>query len=79
MNSRFQSPLSSRYASEEMSKNFSDMKKISTWRRLWVYLAKAEKVGALGLLIYYFSLYYYLHFVFSFIHLVISIVGCFTL
>jgi len=30
-----------------MSFNFSEMKKFSTWRRLWVYLAKAEK--ALGL------------------------------
>lgn len=43
MTSRFQSPLSSRYASREMSENFSDMKKFSTWRKLWVYLAKAEK------------------------------------
>lgn len=40
---RYQSPLSTRYASKEMSYNFSDMKKFSTWRRLWVFLAKAEK------------------------------------
>lgn len=26
-----------------MAYNFSDMKKFSTWRRLWINLAKAEK------------------------------------
>lgn len=40
---RYQSPLSTRYASEEMNYNFSDMKKFSTWRRLWVYLAKSQQ------------------------------------
>lgn len=40
----WKSPLSSRYASIEMRKNFSDVKKFSTWRRLWLYLATAEKV-----------------------------------
>ncbi|KAF7488193.1 Adenylosuccinate lyase [Sarcoptes scabiei] len=40
---RYQSPLSMRYASDEMNYNFSDMKKFSTWRRLWIILAKAEK------------------------------------
>ena len=40
---RYQSPLSMRYASEEMNQNFSDMKKFSTWRRLWIILAKGEK------------------------------------
>jgi adenylosuccinate lyase len=40
----YRSPLSTRYASKEMQYNFSDMKKFSTWRKLWVYLAKAEKV-----------------------------------
>ena len=39
----YQSPLGSRYASTEMKFNFSDQKKFSTWRRLWVILAKAEK------------------------------------
>ncbi|RWS15170.1 adenylosuccinate lyase-like protein [Dinothrombium tinctorium] len=39
----YQTPLSSRYASEEMSYNFSESKKFSTWRRLWLFLAKAEK------------------------------------
>lgn len=41
--SKFKSPLASRYASDEISYNFSDMKKFSTWRRLWIYLAEAEK------------------------------------
>ena len=40
----YRSPLSARYASSEMSFNFSEVKKFSTWRLLWVYLAKAEKV-----------------------------------
>lgn len=40
---RYQSPLTSRYASAEMAHNFSDMKKFSTWRKLWLNLAKAEK------------------------------------
>ncbi|KAL4658109.1 adenylosuccinate lyase isoform X4 [Arapaima gigas] len=39
----YKSPLVSRYASKEMSFNFSDRKKFTTWRKLWVYLAKAEK------------------------------------
>lgn len=42
----YRSPLSTRYASKEMRYNFSDQKKFSTWRRLWIYLAKAEmKLG----------------------------------
>ena len=40
----YRSPLTSRYASTEMSYNFSDEKKFTTWRRLWLFLAKAEKV-----------------------------------
>ncbi|XP_078321020.1 adenylosuccinate lyase-like [Crassostrea virginica] len=43
----YRSPLVSRYASPEMAFNFSEMKKFTTWRRLWTYLAKSEK--ALGL------------------------------
>lgn len=39
----YQSPLVSRYASKEMSNNFSDSKKFSTWRKLWTILAKAEQ------------------------------------
>nr|CAB3220366.1 adenylosuccinate lyase-like [Phallusia mammillata] len=43
---KYQSPLVSRYASVEMSHNFSDRKKFSTWRKLWFILAKAEhKLG----------------------------------
>ena len=40
---RYASPLTSRYASPEMAFNFSDDKKFSTWRKLWLNLAKAEK------------------------------------
>ena len=47
MNNVYESPLSSRYASKEMLYNFSSDMKFSTWRRLWVSLAKAEM--ALGL------------------------------
>lgn len=38
----YESPLSSRYASEEMLYTFSADKKFSTWRRLWLALARAE-------------------------------------
>ena len=47
MNNVYESPLSTRYASKEMLYNFSSDMKFSTWRRLWVSLAKAEM--ALGL------------------------------
>ena len=40
----YQTPLVSRYASKEMCYNFSDQKKFSTWRKLWLYLATVEKV-----------------------------------
>ena len=39
---RYESPLSSRYASDQMQYIFSPDKKFSTWRRLWVALARAE-------------------------------------
>ena len=39
----YESPLSSRYASEQMQYIFSPDKKFSTWRRLWIALARAEK------------------------------------
>jgi len=39
----YRSPLTSRYASPEMSFNFSDAKKFATFRILWVWLAKAEQ------------------------------------
>ena len=37
------SPLESRYASSEMKKLFSDKHKFTTWRRLWIALARAQK------------------------------------
>ena len=40
--STYESPLSSRYASDEMLRLFSADKKFSTWRRLWVALARGE-------------------------------------
>ncbi len=43
----FQSPFSTRYASREMQRIFSERHKFSTWRRLWIALAEAEQ--ALGL------------------------------
>lgn len=39
---RYESPLSERYASEEMQRVFSQDRKFSTWRRLWVALAETE-------------------------------------
>ena len=46
MKDRYESPLSSRYASEFMLNLFSAEKRIQTWRRLWVALARAEhKLG----------------------------------
>lgn len=38
----YESPLSSRYASDRMQYIFSPDKKFSTWRRLWAALARAE-------------------------------------
>lgn len=43
MNDRYVSPLSTRYASDEMQWIFSPDKKFRTWRRLWISLAEAEK------------------------------------
>ncbi|NLA88165.1 MAG: adenylosuccinate lyase, partial [Clostridiales bacterium] len=39
----YESPLASRYASDEMLYLFSADKKFSTWRRLWIALARAEQ------------------------------------
>ena len=41
---KYRSPLVSRYASAEMAYNFSEVKKFSTWRKLWFWLAGGEKV-----------------------------------
>lgn len=40
---KYQSPLVSRYASKEMAYTFSEDKRYSTWRTLWLNLAIAEK------------------------------------
>ncbi|MGL4453637.1 MAG: adenylosuccinate lyase [Sarcina sp.] len=43
MSKLYENPLNSRYSSEKMSFIFSDDKKFSTWRKLWVTLAESEK------------------------------------
>ncbi len=47
MTDAYESPFSSRYASDEMKKLFSADTRYQTWRRLWLALARAER--ALGL------------------------------
>ena len=42
MYDKYESPLSSRYASDYMLELFSHRKRITTWRKLWVALARAE-------------------------------------
>ncbi len=42
MTDKYESPLSSRYASDFMLRLFSMDKRIQTWRQLWVALARAE-------------------------------------
>lgn len=39
----YNTPLCKRYASDEMKENFGDRKKFTTWRRLWIILAEAQK------------------------------------
>ncbi|MBS9775691.1 MAG: adenylosuccinate lyase, partial [Fusobacterium sp.] len=39
----YSNPLCERYSSKEMMYNFSPDKKFSTWRKLWLALAEAEK------------------------------------
>ena len=43
MKNIYENPLASRYASDEMLHLLSPDKKFSTWRRLWIALARAEK------------------------------------
>ena len=42
MTDQYESPLSTRYASDYMLHLFSQQKRIETWRKLWISLAKAE-------------------------------------
>src|SRR5258708_38151178 len=41
--SSYSSPLTGRYGASEMSHVFSDQFKFSTWRKLWIALAEAER------------------------------------
>ncbi len=41
-NSVYENPLITRYASREMSENFSDDKRFKLWRKLWIALAESE-------------------------------------
>ena len=43
MKHTYESPLSNRYASNEMNYIFSPEKKFTTWRKLWIALAESEK------------------------------------
>ena len=43
MHDRYVNPLCSRYAGKEMQQIFSDDRKFSSWRRLWLALAEAEQ------------------------------------
>ena len=46
MTNSYESPFCTRYASKEMQFVFSADKKFTTWRKLWVALARAEmKLG----------------------------------
>ena len=45
MHVEYRTPLTVRYASSDMSKLFGDLKKYSTWRKLWIWLATAEKAS----------------------------------
>lgn len=47
MHERYQNPLCARYAGKEMQEIFSDDRKFSTWRKLWLALAEGEQ--ALGI------------------------------
>lgn len=43
MSNRYENPLTTRYASDEMQSIFSSDTKFKTWRKLWIALAEAEK------------------------------------
>ncbi|XP_014674728.1 PREDICTED: adenylosuccinate lyase-like [Priapulus caudatus] len=46
---KYRSPLTARYASPEMSYNFSEMNKFVNWRKLWMWLAKAQQTLGLDI------------------------------
>lgn len=48
-NNKYVSPLSTRYASDEMQYLFSADNKFRTWRKLWVALARAEQKAGLDI------------------------------
>ncbi|KAF6229198.1 hypothetical protein HO133_007314 [Letharia lupina] len=49
-NNEYQTPFNSRYCTEEMKQLFSPRNRFSTWRRLWIWLAEAEKeLGLAGI------------------------------
>lgn len=43
LNDTYVTPLTGRYSSKEIQKIFSARARFSTWRRLWLWLAEAEK------------------------------------
>ena len=43
MSDKYENPLCKRYASRAMQQNFSDDRKFSTWRKLWIALAESQK------------------------------------
>ena len=42
-NDQYQTPLNTRYCSDEMKGLFSPRNRFSTWRKLWLWLAEAER------------------------------------
>lgn len=49
MRNTYNTPLNKRYSSKEMTYLFSEEKKFTTWRKLWVALAEAEMELGLGI------------------------------
>ena len=45
----YESPLCGRYADGEMKRIFSDDRKFSTWRRLWLALAESDQALGIGI------------------------------
>lgn len=46
---RYQNPLETRYCSAEMSQLWGEQRRFSTWRRLWVALARCQQQLGLGI------------------------------